>query len=161
MTDLKCEKFLDRRKSMAKQINIFIENRPGRLESVTEILSENNINIRAFTIQDRGDFGLMKLVVDKPRQAHLILADRGLACALKDIIAVSIPDKPGNLHRLTLILSQQQINIVDAYGFVLDPNQTGVCCVEVKESDQKRRQLEELLEVEGFSVLEDKELYEL
>jgi hypothetical protein len=146
---------------MAKQINIFIENRPGRLESITGILSENNINIRAFTIQDRGDFGLIKLIVDKPQQAHLILADRGLACALKDVLAISIPDKPGNLHRLTKILSQQNVNIVDTYGFVLEPGSKGVCCLEIQTDDDRFSRLQDLLAEEGFEILEDQQLYEL
>lgn len=145
---------------MAKQINIFIENRPGRLESVTGILSDNNINIRAFTIQDRGDFGLIKLIVDKPQQAHLILADMGLACALKEVLAVCIPDQPGNLHKLTKILSQQNVNIIDTYGFVLTPNNKGVCCLEIKAEDKRFESLEEILEQEGFEILVDEQLYE-
>ncbi len=146
---------------MAKQINIFIENRPGRLESVTGILSDHNINIRAFTIQDRGDFGLIKLIVDKPQQAHLILADMGLACALKEVLAVAIPDKPGNLHKLTKLLTQQDVNIVDTYGFVLKPDEKGICCLEFKADDQRFGQLERLLEQNGFEILEDQQLYEL
>lgn len=146
---------------MAKQINIFIENRPGRLESITGILSEKNINIRAFTIQDRGDFGLIKLIVDKPQQAHLILADRGLACALKDVLAIAIPDRPGNLHRLTRILSQQNVNIVDTYGFVLEPGSRGLCCLEIQTDDDRFSRLQDLLAEEGFEILEDQQLYEL
>src|SRR5512135_1430795 len=99
---------------MAKHLNIFVENRPGRLQSITGILSESGLNIRAFTIQDRGDFGLMKIIVYKPQQAYLVLADRGFACAVRDIIAVGIDDKPGNLHKLTTVLLEQGINVVDA-----------------------------------------------
>lgn len=146
---------------MAKQVNIFIENRPGRLESVTGILAESDINIRAFAIQDRGDFGLIKLLVDKPKQAQLILADSGLACALKEVIAVSIPDKPGNLHKLTKILTQQNVNIVDTYGFVLEPDCLGVCCLEIKADDARFSSLEQALEEQGFELLRDQQLYEL
>jgi hypothetical protein len=145
---------------MAKQLNIFVENRPGRLKSITGILSESGLNIRAFTMQDRGDFGLMKLIVDKPQQAYLVLADRGFACALKDILAVSIDDKPGNLHKLTSVLLEQQINVLDAYGFVTEPNKRGVCCMEV-ENIKNNETLKQLIEKEGFAVLEEKELYEI
>ena len=117
---------------MAKQLTIFIENRPGRLNGITESLNKSNIDIRAFTIQDRGDYGLMKLIVDNPNKAYLALANLGLACALKTILAVSVSDKPGNLHKLTTVLAEKNINIIDAYGFVLQPNKVGVCCLEIE-----------------------------
>ena len=87
---------------MAKQLTIFMENRPGRMKSVSDVLLENNLNIWAFTIQDRGEFGLMKLIVDKPQKAHLALVDCGFACVLKDVLAVKTQnDQPGNLDKLT------------------------------------------------------------
>jgi hypothetical protein len=142
---------------MAKQLNVFVENRPGRVRSVSECLAEGKINIRAFTIQDRGNFGVIKLIVDKPRQAILILQEKGLACALRDILAVSIRDEPGNLHKLTAVLAENQVNISDMYGFVTDPNKTGVCCMEV-ESPEK---IQPIVEKAGFKVLAEEELYEL
>ena len=81
---------------MPKELNIFVENRPGRLRSVAEILSLNKINVRTMTLQDRGEFGLMKMIVDKPQAAHLALQDKGFACALKDILAIALKDKPGS-----------------------------------------------------------------
>jgi hypothetical protein len=145
---------------MAKQLNIFVENRPGRLNSITGILSESGLNIRAFTMQDRGDFGLMKIIVDKPQQAYLILADRGFACAIKDIIAVGIPDRPGNLHKLTSVLLEHQVNVVDAYGFVIETDKRGICCLEV-ENIKDNGSFKQLIEKEGFTVLNEEELYEI
>jgi len=142
---------------MAKQLNIFVDNRPGRIKTVAEILSSNHINIRAFTIQDRGNFGVVKLIVDKPQQANLVLAEKGFACALKNILAVSIKDQPGNLHKLTAILAENNINIMDMYGFVTDPNKMGVCCLEVDAPDS----IQPIVESAGFSVLAEEELYEL
>jgi hypothetical protein len=142
---------------MAKQLNIFVENRPGRVKSLSELLSSKEINIRAFTIQDRGNFGVIKLIVDKPQQAYMVLAEKGLACAMKDVIAVSISDQPGNLFKLSSVLAENNINISDAYGFVIEPNKTGVCCIEVDNPDKIRG----IVESAGFKVLEDKDLYEL
>lgn len=144
---------------MAKQLNIFVENRPGRIEAITKNLQNSNINVRAFTIQDRGDYGLMKLIVDNPEKAHLALADLGCACALKDVLAISVPDKPGNLHRLTMALAEAEINIVDAYGFVVQPNNTGVCCLEIE--DLKNTNAQDIVQKAGFDVLDDEELYNL
>ena len=145
---------------MAKQLNIFIENRPGRLKSITGILSEAGLNIHAFTIQDRGDFGLIKLIVDKPKEAYLALADRGFACALKDIVAISIDDRPGNLLKLTTLLYDHQINVIDAYGFVIEPSKRGICCLEV-ENLKNHPNIDQLIQQAGFTILEDEKLYEI
>lgn len=144
---------------MAKQLNIFVDNRAGRLKSISENLLKSNIDIRAFTIQDRGEYGLLKLIVDRPSEAYLALADLGCACALKDILAIYVPDRPGNFHRLTTALADNDINIVDAYGFVLQPQNKGVCCLEVE--SLKETNAEQVIKAAGFSILEDEELYNL
>ncbi|MCX5657302.1 MAG: ACT domain-containing protein [Candidatus Omnitrophica bacterium] len=142
---------------MAKQLNVFAENRPGRLESVAKIFAEQNINIRTMTIQDRGDFGLLKILVDKPNEAYLALANEGFACALKDILAIALEDKPGSFYKLTTVLLKHNINIQDAYGFVVDSKKEAVLCVEVKEPEV----IKSTLKKEGFKILEDSQLYEL
>ena len=142
---------------MAKQMNVFMENKPGRLQSVTKILSENNINIRAMTIQDRGEYGLMKLLVDKPNQAHLVLTDSGYASALKDVLAIIIDDKPGGLYKLATLFLEKGINVLDAYGFVIDSSKSAVWCVEVEDIEQ----IKGAVLKEGFKILEDQQLYEL
>lgn len=144
---------------MAKQLTIFVENRPGRLKTITDNLLKSNIDIRAFTIQDRGDYGLLRLIVDKPNEAYLALADLGCACALKDILAISVPDQPGNFHRLTCALAEHNVNVIDAYGFVLQPHRTGVCCMEIDQPQLMKA--EEIVTGAGFTVLEDEELYSL
>jgi len=144
---------------MAKQLHIFVENKPGRLRAITDSLQKVGINIRAFAIQDRGDYGLMKLIVSNPEQAHLSLADTGCACALKDVLAVSIPDKPGNLHRLLSVLVDGSINIVDAHGFVLQPSQKGVCILEIENLAQTNA--EQVVRKAGFEVLNDDQLNNL
>lgn len=144
---------------MAKQLTIFVENRPGRLKTITDKLLKSNIDIRAFTIQDRGDYGLLRLIVDKPNEAYLALADLGCACALKDILAISVPDQPGNFHRLTCGLAEHNVNVIDAYGFVLQPHRTGVCCMEIDQPQLMKA--EEIVTKAGFTVLQDEELYNL
>jgi hypothetical protein len=144
---------------MAKQLNIFIENRPGRLRAVTEKLAKCSVNVRAFAVQDRGDYGLVKLILDKPEEAQLALAEMGVACALKEILAISIPDRPGNMHRLTVALADQNINVIDAYAFVTEPNKLGICCLEIE--NLKTTNARHVVEAAGFKVLTDKELYDL
>ncbi len=145
---------------MAEQLTIFLENRPGRMKSISDVLLENNLNIWAFTVQDRGEFGLMKLIVDKPKKAHLILVDRGFACVLKEVLAVKAEnDQPGNLDRLTTALWEQNVNIKDAYGFVSPKDRQGICFMEFENPDDVN--LEETIAAHGFTVLTGKELYEL
>lgn len=140
---------------MAKELNIFVENRPGRLRSVAGVLSEKKINVRTMTLQDRGEYGLMKMIVDKPEAAHLALADKGFACALKDILAISLKDKPGSFLKLADVFMKHSVNILDAYGFVLQSSKEAVFCVEVKDAPA----IKKVLIKEGFKVLEE-ELYE-
>ncbi|TFG49297.1 MAG: hypothetical protein E4H40_03215 [Candidatus Brocadiia bacterium] len=144
---------------MTKQLNIFIENSPGRLNVISEKLFKSNIDIRAFTIQDRGDYGLMKLIVNNPEKAYLALADLGCACALKDILAVRIPDKPGNFHTLMKALADNRINVIDAYGFVVQPQNLGVCCMEIENLCETNAA--DVVQKAGFTLLEDEELYNL
>lgn len=142
---------------MAKQLNIFVDNKPGRLNAVTDLLTGEKVNIFIFTIQDRGDFGLIKLIVDEPLRAHEVLLAKGYAVALKDIIIVSIKDKPGNLHKLATVLLEEKINLADARGMVLAPSKTGLCCLET----DNIKIAEEALRAAGFSILDAKDIYTL
>jgi hypothetical protein len=144
---------------MAHQLTIFLENRPGRVQSISKVLVENNMNIWAFTIQDRGEFGLIKMIVDKPKQAQLVLADLGFACAMKEVLAVTAPDAPGNLSRLTASLLARNVNIKDAYGFVSPTERKGICFLEFENPDGV--DLEETIAGQGFAILNDEQLYEL
>jgi hypothetical protein len=139
---------------MAKEVSVFVENRPGRLRSVAAVLSDNKINVRTMTLQDRGEYGLMKLIVDKPEAAQLALSDKGFACALKEILAIELKDKPGSFLKLADLLIKHKVNVLDAYGFVIDANKKAVFCVEVKDSAR----IKKILAKEGFKVLE-KELH--
>ena len=144
---------------MAKQLTIFMENRPGRVNSVCDILEQQGMNIWAFTIQDRGDFGLIKLIVDKPDRAQLALSDCGFACVLKEVLAVTAPDKPGNLDKLTSALLQKNVNIKDMYGFVSPNDRQGLCFMEFENPDAVN--IAELVAEFDFRVLTNEELYEL
>jgi hypothetical protein len=142
---------------MAKQLTVFVENRPGRIRSVSEILLENNLNVWAFTIQDRGEFGLMKMIIDKPKQAQLVLSEKNFACAIKDVIAITAKDKAGNLDKLTTVLADLDVNVSDAYGFVSPTDRQGMCFLEIKE--KRNSEIQEALEKAGFEILDDEELY--
>ena len=142
---------------MVKELNVFVDNKPGRLKAVTGLLADKNINIRALTVQDREDFGLMKLIVDKPDEAYLSISDKGFACAVKNILAIQIEDRPGGLHRLFGILAENNINIKDSYAFVVESAKYAVLCIEVENIDL----VKELLNETEFKLLDDTDLYSI
>ncbi|MFP4363830.1 MAG: ACT domain-containing protein [Spirochaetia bacterium] len=142
---------------MAKQVNVFMENKPGRIRAITSLLREHHINIRALTIQDRGDYGMMKMIVDQPADANLLLSENGFASALKDIVAIQISDVAGGLHDFVTALEETQTSIKDAYGFVIRNKEKAVFCLEVQNYEKIVKSAKE----KGFNVLEDDELYEL
>ncbi len=142
---------------MAKQLTVLLDNKPGRLNAVTKVLSENKINIRAIAIQDRKDFGVMKVLVNDPIKAEKSLSEKGFACAVKDIVAVAMNDQPGGLYELTQALAANNINISDAYGFVIESSKKAVLCIESINVEETGKTITNA----GFSLISDKELYEL
>lgn len=142
---------------MAEQLSVFVDNRPGRLNAITGILRDCLINIRAMTIADHRDYGVAKLLVDDPGLAQRVLAEQGFAAALKPVLAIAIEDRPGGLHELLEILATHQINVLDAYGFVVAPGERAVWCMEVDDPIEATR----LLAAHGRYVLADSDLYQL
>ncbi len=102
---------------MLKQISVFVENKPGRLAAVTERLYEKGVNLRAFTIAEAGDFGIIRMVVDKTEVAYEVLREAGFTVSLTDVIAVEVEDKPGALYRIAKTLGEEGVNIEYAYAF--------------------------------------------
>ncbi|HPS57431.1 MAG TPA: ACT domain-containing protein [Spirochaetota bacterium] len=140
---------------MPHQVSVFAENKPGKISRVTEILSQNNINIRAITISDSGDYGIIKLLVDKPAQGNECLKSEGIASTLKDIVAIKIDDSPGGLHKAASILASNNINVEDAYGFTIREKNQAVFVFQVEDVPLT----EKLLKNAGFELLSDSELY--
>lgn len=140
---------------MPQQISVFAENRPGKIKRITGILAEKNINIRAITISDSGDYGIIKLLVDKPQEGCDVLKEAGFAATLKDIAAIKMDDKPGGLFRASTILADKGVNVEDAYGFILEGGSTAVFVFQV----ENVRKTENILKEAGFDILADNELY--
>lgn len=101
-----------------RQISVFIENRAGRLETVAKQLGEAGINIRALSLADTSDFGILRLIVNQPEAASELLRREGFTIRLTDVVAVEIPDVPGGLAGVLAILGQKGINVEYMYAFV-------------------------------------------
>jgi hypothetical protein len=104
-------------KKILKQITLFAENKPGRLTSAAKILSENGINIRAFTIADTGEFGIIRLVVDDADAALQRLQRGGFTVSETKVLGLEMPDKPGALFEISSVLSTHGINVEYAYAY--------------------------------------------
>lgn len=101
----------------AEQISVFLENKAGRLAEVTAILAEANINIRALSLADTSDFGVLRLIVNDNVKAIDTLKNRGFTIGQNDVVAVEVEDRPGGLHSILEILNDSQINVEYMYAF--------------------------------------------
>jgi hypothetical protein len=142
---------------MAHQISVFVQNKPGRIERVTEILTGAKVNIRAFTVMGTYEYGVMKFLVDKPETALEALKSQGISAQKREILAVLMDDRPGGLHRVARVFGQRKINVEDAYGFVIEDKKRAVLVVDV----EKIGEAEKILREEGISTLTDEEIYSL
>jgi len=135
---------------IAYQLSIFAENKPGRLAAVTGVLAKEKINIRATTIATSDTFGLINLIVDDPKRAQAVLSKAGMTVNLREVLAVLIEDKPGGLDRLTQMLFKENININNAYGFVLESREKAVFVVDVDQIEKAQK----IIEKAGFKTLD-------
>lgn len=139
-----------------KQLTVFIENRIGRLEQVTEILSQNGINIVCLSLSDTGEYGMLRMIVSQPAQAVEVLGDAGFSAMLTDVTAIKLVHHFGMLNRLSKLLSDNGIDIKYMYAL----NSGADAAVVIKTSDDaKSEQL--LLEAGQFSVLSASEVYNM
>lgn len=140
---------------MAYHISVFLENNPGKLEKITTILSENNINLRAMSLASSGDFGVMKLLVDDPDKAFDVLKENKIAVTKRQIIGVVVDNVPGSFNKLLLTLASNKINIEDCYGFLLSNGTTAAIVLEIENYPNTAK----LLCDKGFDVLSSEKIY--
>lgn len=142
---------------MPYQVSVFAENKPGKIERITRVLAENRINIRAITISDSGDYGIIKLLLDKPEDGCEALKRDGVAATLREIVAVKMDDRPGGLFNISRIIREAGVNVEDAYGFILESGKSAVFIFQV----DNVRQVEKILNDAGIPTLQENDLYML
>ncbi len=101
-----------------QQISIFVENKSGRLAEVTDVLAKQGINIRALSLADTADFGILRLIVTDPEKTTSVLRDNGFTISQNEVVAVEVPDRPGGLAGILAALQGQGINVEYMYAFV-------------------------------------------
>ncbi|MDR1616983.1 MAG: ACT domain-containing protein [Syntrophomonadaceae bacterium] len=100
------------------QISIFVENGPGRLAAITEIIADAGVDICAMSIADTTDFGILRIIVEQPKRVEELLRSNGYVVSVTQVLAVSIEDKPGSLSRVLRIISNAAISIEYIYAFI-------------------------------------------
>lgn len=106
-----------------EQLSVFIENKAGRLSEVTAVLAEAQINIRALSVADTSDFGVLRLLVEDHIKAERILKEQGFSVSKTDVVAVEVEDKPGGLHKILHAFHESGLNIEYMYAFMQQGNQ--------------------------------------
>ena len=126
-----------------KQISVFLENRKGRLWKAMNVLATSGINIRALSIADTSEFGILRMIVPEPDKAQEVLEKNNFVVKVNDVIAVEVPDEPGGLDHILGVLNQADINVEYLYAFVEKNDKKAMVVIRTEDVDA------------GISVLED------
>jgi hypothetical protein len=136
-----------------RQISLFAENKPGKLATVARVLGEAKVNIRALTIAEAGDFGVIRMVVDDTQKAYEVLSEKGFTVSVTGVIGAEIRDVPGELYKIAGVLGDNDVNIDYAYSF-LTPHEKAILIIRVDDTERAV----ELLEKNGIKVVTEDEI---
>ena len=142
---------------MIKQLSIFVENEAGRLAEITAELAKAGVDIRALSVADTTNFGILRLIVDKPDEAERILREAGLTVSLTGVIAVGIPDQPGGFAAAMRALADASIDIEYMYAFI--SRDEGRACVILRVEDNAAAVA--ALEKNGIQLLGEDKVYSM
>ncbi len=138
-----------------KQISVFLENKAGRLADATRVLGENQINIRALAVADTADFGVLRMIVNKPEEAVRVLKTEGFAVKTTDVLAAEVPDKPGGLSGVLEAIRKVSINIEYLYCFVEKSGGKAIVVFRIEEIEKAI----EALQAAGIHLISGERLY--
>ncbi len=136
------------------QLSVFVENKQGRLSEITNILQQNQVDIRALSIADTTHFGILRLIVDKPAQAEAALKEAGFTVSLTPVIAIGVADRPGGLAQALALLREGGISVEYMYAFISRRKDSAFVILRVDNNEKAV----ELMENGGFAVLQEAEI---
>ena len=140
-----------------KQLTVFVENRQGALVSITETLSKNSINMRALSIAETQDFGILRLIVNDEEAAKNILEKEGYLIKITDVVGVKISDEPGKLSEALKVLNENHINMEYLYAFMLRTEKHAYVVIRVEDNDCA----EAALRNAGFKIVTEADVRKL
>ena len=141
-----------------KQLSVFVENRAGRLSAITRMMANDGVNIRAMSIADTKDFGILRLIVDDSEKAMKVLKDNNFAVTITNVMAINIADRPGGLAEAMECLYKNNISVEYMYAaFINSADETAYLILRVDKTDEGVTALTE----GGFKLVSDEELKKL
>ena len=140
-----------------KQLTVFIQNEKGTVVSVTDILSQNNINIRALSIAETQDFGILRLIVNDEAAAERVLTENGYLIKVIDVVGVKIGDAPGKLTAALSVLDKANINVDYLYAFMARTEKHAYVVLRVEDNDIA----EGILINAGFKMISEADIRKL
>jgi len=140
-----------------EQISVFLENKPGALAEVTRLLGEAGVNIRALSLADTKDFGILRLIVNDNEKAKEVLGRKGLTVRKTEVVAVEVPDRPGGLAEILKVLAEANVNVEYLYAFVQQSGENAIIIFRFDETDRAIS----ILSAKNVRILEGKKVYTL
>lgn len=140
-----------------KQLTVFVENKQGALVSITDTLAQNNVNIRALSIAETNDFGILRLIVNDESTAEKTLSEQGYLIKVTDVVGVKIGDAPGKLTAALGVLDKAGINMEYLYAFMARTEKHAYVVLRVEDNEIA----EAALENAGFHLITDADIRKL
>lgn len=133
---------------VTKQISVFIENRKGRLGHVLDVLKEKDVNILSMSLADTAEYGLLRILSDKPALGKETLSSAGFSCMLTDVFILKIPHTPGSLQKILHVIADEELNVEYMYGLSIAGENASIV---IKTSDLEKA--DEIFSRHGIETL--------
>lgn len=140
-----------------EQIAVFLENKSGRLAEITSIIAAKKINIRALSVADTADFGILRLIVDNVAKAKDALKDNGFTVGITNVLAVEVEDQVGGLATVLKSIEKADLNVEYMYAFVNKSGENAVLIFRFEDMDRAITSLQE----EGYRLLTGEQICSL
>ncbi len=140
-----------------KQLTVFVQNKKGTVVEVTDILSHNNINLRALSIAETQDFGILRMIVNDEESAEKVLAEHGFLIKVIDVVGVKISDEPGKLTEALGVLDKGDINVEYLYAFMARTEKHAYVVLRVENNDVAEVALKDA----GFKIITEADIKKL
>ena len=137
-----------------QQLTVFLENKQGKLAQVTRLLAENGIDLRALSIADTAEFGILRLIVSDIEKAKEILVSDGTLVQITEVVGVRLSDRPGELAEVLSALDCAGINVEYLYAFLMRTENSAYVVLRVAENDEA----EQILQKAGFQLINEKDI---
>ena len=138
-----------------KQISVFVENKAGRLADITAVLEKAGIDIRALSVADTTNYGILRLIVSDPDRAENALKEAGMTVSITSVLGIGIPDVPGGFSKAIRVLSDEGISVEYAYAFITPRG--GMAYVIIRVADNEKAA--QVLSDKGIALIDQDEIF--